>query len=465
MDMPDDASVEPSSPAARWLRRHETACLLALAGIAVLLRAVLAVRAPTRYGYVFDFYHEAIQKAYVLGRLPASTECWQCYHPPLFTLIGLPFYAIGRWFSGGDSSGLDDGALRFAMAVPLAAGAVVAYYGYQLLRALGFRGAELVLGTAIILAFPCLFISSYALEADIVLAALMTAFLYYTYRYFAATDACARDALRIGALAGLACATKYNGLIAPAVFAALALFAALAGPHRRRLARDAVIVLAVCVAIGSWKYVDNLSRFGTPLFANGSAQQGFSLVQRRAFWRQYEFHTLRMYDLVRLTEGRVRPGPLTDVPFYRSVWTTLHAMAWGDMSLFSDPSRHGFYRKPYPRKPINAPIASAVLMLGLVPGVLSALGAAVTLRQRRLLPLAVTIAVTMAVYLAWVVAQESWALKTKYIVFLLPAYVAYVLFGLRWLDRVAPLLADAARVLLVLLLAATHVYLLDFAVR
>ena len=52
-----------------------------------------------------------------------------------------------------------------------------------------------------------------------------------------------------------------------------------------------------------------------------------------------------------LTRNEVPPGYLTDLPFYRSVWTTLHAMAWSDMSFFSDPSRHGFRRN---RIPANA---------------------------------------------------------------------------------------------------------------
>ena len=446
-----------------WIRRHQRACLWGLAVLAVALRALLAAGSPTPYGYVFDFYHEAIQKAWALGRLPLSTECWQCYHPPLFTLAGLPLYALGRGIVGG-TGGLDDPALRFVMAVPLLAGAVTAWYGYRTLRALRFRGSDLLIGTALILAFPCLFISSYGLEADIVLTALMTAFLYHLLRYHSAPDAArTRDLVRLGLLAGLACATKYTGVIAPASFALVAAAWVIRRGDRAVRVRQAAVVLALTVLTGGWKYADNLARFGTPLFANGSAAQGFSLSDRPSFWRYYDFHTLRMSDLVRLAEGRVRPGPLTEVSFYPSVWTTLHAMAWSDMSLFSDPSRHGFYRKPYPRKSIPPAVTSAVLLLGLVPGALAIAGVLVTWRRRLLAPLAATSLLTMAVYLAWVVAQESWALKTKYILFLLPAYSVYALLGLRWLQRMSPLAGDVARVLLVLLLLAAHVYLLEFA--
>ena len=55
--------------------------------VGAALRVLLAVRSPTTFGYVYDFYHEAIQTFYVRGRLPRSTECWECYQPPLFYLL------------------------------------------------------------------------------------------------------------------------------------------------------------------------------------------------------------------------------------------------------------------------------------------------------------------------------------------------------------------------------------------
>jgi hypothetical protein len=441
----------------------ERAWLLLLAAAAIVVRAVLTLRAPTPYGYVFDFYHEAIQKTWALGRLAIASDCWQCYHPPLFTLVGLPFYATGRWIAGGDVR-LDEPAVRFVMPVALGSGAVVGYYAYRLLRGFEYRGFALVSGVALALVFPCLVISSYGLEADVLLSALMSAFLYYAWRWFdEPARASTGDAVRVGMVAGLACATKYTGLIAPAVFGILSMAAMVRRADRRRVVQHAALVLIVCAVLGSWKYVDNLRRYGTPLFANGSALEGFTMSGRLRYAPQYDFTSLRMRDLVRLTEGRVRPGPLTDVPFYRSVWTTLHAMAWGDMSFFSDPSRHGFYRHPFPAKTIHPLVASSVLMLGLAPGFLALVGFATTLHRRRFLPLAITAVLTMASYIAWFLAQESWALKTKYVLFLLPAYVVYVVMGLRRVEQLSPIAGDAARVLLVLLIVLAHVYVIQFA--
>jgi hypothetical protein len=432
--------------------------MLVLIGAGAILRLLLALRSPTPYGYVFDFYHEAIQKTWSLGRLPIASDCWQCYHPPLLPLIGLPLYLLGKAIVGGQP-GLGDPALRFVAPLAIVCGAVTSYYGYRLLRLYRVRGTDLVIGTGLLLAFPCLFISSYGIEADILVTALMSAFFYYLARWFLRRDDRVTTALLLGALAGLACATKYTGLLAPIT---LLIFAR----SFSRSARSVAIALAICAAIGSWKYIDNIQRYHTPLFANGSAQQGFSLSAsgsgRHWYWREYDFHTLHLGDLMKLTRGQVPPGHLTDLPFYRSVWTTLHAMAWGDMSLFSDPSRHGFYREPYPRKSINPWIASSVLILGLIPDGLAIIGFLATFWRRALWPISVSSILTWSVYVAWFLTQETWGLKTKYILFLLPAYVLYTLLGLRLLRRVWSPLGHLLVTLLVVLLICTHLYLLNF---
>jgi hypothetical protein len=436
---------------------------MALVAVAILSRAVLAWHASTPYGYVYDFYHEAIQRLYATGRLPASTDCWQCYHPPLHTLLGLPLYALGKRLAGGPG-GLADPALRFVAVLSLACGAVVAFVGYRILRLYRLRGPELIVGTGLVLSFPCLFISSYGIEADILVSAIMTTFTYYAVRFAARRHRASYGAAAgLGALAGLACATKYSGLAAPLILIVLAAERLAEGPHRMRVARETAIALLVCAVIGSWKYVDNARRYHTPLFANGSAQQGFAISGRPNYLRQYDFVSLKVRDLVRLAEGRVRPGPLTDRPFYRSVWTTLHGLAWGDMGMFSDPSRHGFAAHPYPAKALNGPLASSVLVLGLVPDALALLGFVVTFHRRAMRAVTVTCLVTGASYVVWFVSQESCALKTKYILFLLPCYVLYAVFGWRWVERRSAIAGGAILWLLVLLLIAANLYLFDFA--
>ena len=85
----------------RWLDDHWRDLLIVVAGFAVVLRVLLIVRAPV-YGYVWDFYQEGVARLYEHGRLPLSTDCWQCYHPPLFYWLGWPFYAVGARLSAAD---------------------------------------------------------------------------------------------------------------------------------------------------------------------------------------------------------------------------------------------------------------------------------------------------------------------------------------------------------------------------
>src|SRR5262249_19329226 len=134
---------------------------------------------------------------------------------PLLPLLGLPLYALGKAFVDGPG-GLSDPALRFVAPLSLACGLATAYYAFRILCAYRVRGTELAIGTGLMLAFPCLFISSYGIEADILVTALMTAFFYYLIATFPQRTGLGLAAsIRLGALAGLACSAKYTGLLAP----------------------------------------------------------------------------------------------------------------------------------------------------------------------------------------------------------------------------------------------------------
>jgi hypothetical protein len=167
---------------------------------------------------------------------------------------------------------------------------------------------------------------------------------------------------------------------------------------------------------------------------------------------------------MRLAGPRARPGPLASVPVYHSVVTTLHALAWSDMTFFSDPSRHGDPSRPYLRKRVPAVLIRTVLILGFVPELLAGVGFFVTLRRRIFLPLAVVCLVAVSAYVWWFTSQESWGLKTKYLLFLLPAFVVYAVTGLAWLWKHAPRLGGMAAVLVAALVLVAHLYLLAFAV-
>ena len=461
-DGPAGWIIKWSSVLRQSTARHASACLAVLLAIAIALRFLLVVYSPQPFGYVWDYYHEGVRLLYSKGRLPASTDCWQCYHPPLFYVIGWPFYAFQRWMAPGPD---DTIALRAIAALSLLWSGITIYYGYKLLRLFRCRGASLLLGMALLFVFPCLFISSYAAEADILLTAIASAIIYYLTRYFVLTNRMtALDTLRLGILAGLAASTKYSGLVVVASIIIVFSVHIILGPRRWRALRDLSVVLMLCVLIGGWKYLDNIQRFGTPLYANGEAAQGFSVQHRQSFIDDYEFTTLRLGDVIALFPPEAPDGTLTRFPVYQSVFTTLHALAWTDMSFFSVPTRHGDGLRPYPFKTVPRPLVAMVLTLGLVPDALAVVGFLISFRHRALWPLAIVCSVTAVVYGWWFTSQALWGLKTKYVLFVVPPSVLFAVVGLGWITRKAPVLGALALLLLAVFLAVTHVYLLEFAI-
>ena len=442
-----------------WFAVHERTLLFALLLIGVVLRILLIAYSPTPFGYVWDFYYEGVRLLASTGHLPASTDCWQCYHPPLFYVLGWPLYAFGRWTAAAAANG-DARGLRWLAGLGTISAAVTIYYGYRLLRLFGCRGGSLVIGVALLVTFPCLFISSYGADADIVLTAILSAFIYYFTRDSA--TATLASSLRLGVLAGLAAATKYSGLVAVASAVILYAVRIVSGPGRLLAIRHAVMIVALCAVVGGWKYVDNYRHYGTPLYANGSALEGFSIDRSAHLRGHYEFTTLRLAALMRVFGPRAVRGTLTDLPVYRSVPTTLHALAWSDMSFFSEPTRHGDPTHPYPRKDVSLGLIGIVLMLGFVPELLAAIGFVGTLRRRLFRPLAVISAVGVSSYVWWFLSQESWGLKTKYLLFLLPAFVVYAVSGFALLWNHAPRLSAITGALITALVLVTSMYLLAF---
>jgi len=444
--------------------RHRTAILWWLLAVGAGLRILLVWGCPLAIGYVFDYYHESIELFWAKGRLPIATDCWQCYHPPAFYVLGVSFYAVGRWLAGASNAARDWG-LRGLGVMALMAGAIASIYSYRLVRFV-LRGRTVsVFGAGLVAAFPCLFISSYGPESDVLATAAMIPLLFYLVRYFAWPERQSlKTAVLLGALAGLAAASKYTGLIGLATAGVMFGWQLLTGPHRGRVIQHGLVVLLVCVAIGSYRYIDNYRRFGNPLYANGTAGEAFSTAPQ-FYTEKYEFTTFRLNDLFALARPGAPPGQLTYLPVYYSVWTTLYAMSWSDMSFWSTRGRIGDDAAPYPDKHIPPWLTDSVLVLGLVPTVLVFPGIVVTLRRRLFLPLLVAGVLTFGTYLPWVVRQEEWALKTKYILFLLPIYVTYAMVGWMWVRRVAPgIISAAVAGLLVALVAIAHLYLYAFAV-
>jgi 4-amino-4-deoxy-L-arabinose transferase-like glycosyltransferase len=439
-----------------WLDRHALGCIAMLLLLGSILRLLLALHSPQPYGYVYDFYCEPIEYMAKSHHYPASDAFWQAYHPPLFYLLGLDAYRLGQLFGS---------PLQGITSLAMLCGLITIWYSLKILWLYRQRGRYLVLGTALILAFPCLFISSWGAEADILLAALMSGFIYHTLAYHNRRyQPRWKPLVMIGTLAGLAAATKYSGLLALLIFGLLMGIRFIFGPQRRLALRDGLVVFLLTLSLSFWKYYDNEVKYHQIFFANGSAQQGFAMGQKHFYWDRYELTSLRLKELFSLLSPQSPRQKLTHFPVYYSVWTTLHAQAWGDMSFFSDPSRHGGNEPLYDFRGIPIWLAEAVLLLGLLADALAIIGLLSTLRRYEFWPLALISSTTLGVYLFWALAQAEWSLKTKYILFLLPVYVVYILAGLRSVKAILPRWGlYGTSIALGLFMVLTHAYLYLFA--
>jgi hypothetical protein len=451
----------------RTCTRREARLLGLLIACAALTRALLVLGSPTAFGYIYDFYPAAVAYVYTHQALPPPSACWICAHPPLFWIVGSPFYALGMWLSHGRAIRAE----QALCALPLLCDAVTLLYAYRLLRLYRQRGAFLLLGMALCAFFPCLAISSHGPESDVLLTALVVAGLFHLCRVqLQPARAGLADAAWLGLFCGLAAVTKYSGFLLLVSSVMLFMPRVLRGPRRALALKQAVVTLALALSLCGAQYAHNLQTQHTLLVANGSAQAGFDvlgLAERARNFRYYDFGSLRLRETVALFAPTRAPQQLTDEPVYASVWTTLHAMAWTDMSMFSVHERHGDPSLPYPAKHVPITLIVLMLYLGVLPTALACLGLASYGHRRSLRPLSLFGALTCVAYGWWFLAQDSWALKTKYILFLLPVYVLFALLGLRrllalrgWSSR---LVAGAVLGLLCLLLSTSLAYLTCFA--
>jgi 4-amino-4-deoxy-L-arabinose transferase-like glycosyltransferase len=459
---------ENSLAGARW---RALIWVLILLGAGVL-RVSRFQNAPRPYGYVYDLYHQGIQVFFEKGRAPRLEDGWECYHPPFFYALGVPFYVAGGKYYHRSNPELSyreikARALKFVLVMPALCGLWIIWWCWRILRLLRQRGWRLLLAMAVVLCFPCLFITAGGIDGDILLAALMVTLFYYLLRYYYEPKNVGLVLpVIIGIVTGLAMGTKYSGLLGLLIAGEVVGLRLLQGPFRSRRVCDGLIILLLALAIGSWKYVDNMRRYGTPLKANAEAYDIGMPGQRSTYLNYYEFFTLRMGSLLDLMNPeRAQKGKLSFLPVYRSVWTTLHAMAWGDMSFFNEPTRFGGAAKyGYESRNIPSWLSSSVLWLGLVANAVALIGMIAVSHRKLLFPLTVMVLTTMLFYFLWVINAKHWQLKTKYILFLLPAYVLYLSYGAAWLQRRVPRMVWGVIVVaFATLIGLTHAYLYHFA--
>ncbi|MEM9480474.1 MAG: phospholipid carrier-dependent glycosyltransferase [Verrucomicrobiota bacterium] len=421
---------------------------ISLIVVAITPRVLLGLSAPAPMGYVYDFYHEPIQLLYENKKLPEPADCWQCYQPPLFTLVGYVIYAAAMQATDGNVDQSLQALAWFTTLVSLAFLALVFLIVQRFVPDL----RHLAVVSALLVTLPVVFIASYSIESELFCATIMLGAFYLYLRYTDAEAKRTNDAdadaqphwkswamvVAIGILAGLAALTKYSGLLM--IIALGFLFAGrfLAVRTRRRFAHLAIYGGVSAFAGGGDILTNWLKR--DQLFTGNRAWQNVETKGHENLWDWYEFDTFQLSRLLDLMEPDAEPGELKRFRAYnRSVLTSHYGQIYTDCSIFSNPTRHGLHKGLYPEKPIPIALIATILYAGLIPVLLGILGffRALT-RPREHLPLFVLTIVFLTFYTAWFLSYPEWMLKTKYLLTLLPFALILCVGGLRLAKRVHP---------------------------
>jgi hypothetical protein len=122
------------------------------------------------------------------------------------------------------------------------------------------------------------------------------------------------------------------------------------------------------------------------------------------------------------------------------------------------------HRSPTLTRPSPELIVAIVLVLGLVPTLLAGVGFISTLDRKAFRACTILVLLTAVTYTLWFMGQDVWALKTKYLLYLMPPYTVYLAIGLRVIRGWRPVFLSGALLIgLILLVVVVHLYLYVFA--
>jgi len=424
-------------------RRVLLLCLLAGSALRVLL---VSVNPPTN---AFDDHFRPITLLLETGRLPAASDCWECYHPPVFYVVSAGIARLAS-FAGVAAVGVQ----KIVHFMPCLYGILTLVLLASILRRLRLP----TLPTCVAFATACF------LPRHVYMSAMHSndtiAYLGVTL-CVALNLAAFDDGLRPRRLVLLALAlaatvlTKYTSLVAlPMVLAPFAAaWAWRLAPGRRRIAIAGVgVALPALVALLLFT-LPNVREYGRPFPSNLELFHDEWLASGRAArdidW--WGFHPLQAIGTPILAPGQ-----------RDSLWTVLWASSFFDTEprflRFTDPADPAWW-EAYDRYLGGADDAawpgvealsratrltgSLLLTLGLLPLLLLLLGAldAVLGRWRMLFPVDRPAAVRMvmlpllALGIAAGIVLTTWkfpytfSMKSTYVLNALPACVVFVALG------------------------------------
>lgn len=229
------------------LRRLKMPWTVVMASALSLIIYMVYFSYTEHFERTFDTKHQLIYVKYIADnfRVPSSSHCFVCHHPPMFYAGGAVFYNLFRGLNLGD-------AARGVQVWGHICHVVFLIYGILLLSRFFKKSSTLGLGTMMIGLFPYSVINSVRAHNDVLFDATYIVGLYYIVVWYQTRTL--KDFYLATIFAGVCVATKMNGVALPMTLG-LALLYHL-WTHRNRLSRReiwapmlALVALAGALAI------------------------------------------------------------------------------------------------------------------------------------------------------------------------------------------------------------------------
>lgn len=264
------------------------------------------------------------------GGLPAVDACWECHQPPLYYLAGAAMLAAARGLSGALPPSLAFSTLKL-LALLLSLG-TLALLASLARRYFPDRPGLQLLALVVPLATPRFLLSGVMTGNDGAVLFTGTFVLWLAARGATVERRHLAWAAGLGAAAGLAVLSKYNGFaLIPAVAAGI--WAARRGiGWRRRFVAIAVAAAAFAALTGPW-FVRNIVESGTPV----PTRMAWGETPDSETYSLFDVRPLALLETPFRLEEVLKPGEglpyLTHqvlTPADTSLWTKTYALFWAD---------------------------------------------------------------------------------------------------------------------------------------
>jgi 4-amino-4-deoxy-L-arabinose transferase-like glycosyltransferase len=401
--------------------------LRTLFAAAVLLRVLIfAVLGPTGS----DHHYEVIEAILRDGRLPLAQQYAQAFHPPAYYLLSLPWAVLG--------------GARFVEVFSLLLTILNTWLLFKLLEQFIANDRARAHAMALTAFLPHLVIYSILVSND------SLAFLCGTLALLAAlrfeSDPKPSNAALCGLVAALGLLTK-GTLIA---HAGVLLFVVALASWRRsaRMAATCITVfVALALALGSYKYVENEVRYGRAFVHGMDFGQPWVAAQRPTIIGVKSWVDMNIATLMREPYAERREGGWTNP---QSVPLLLYATFWHPYIPVSN-FRGSWQWTPW--------IAQATYLLAIPATLLMFAGFIVAARRPRVwIPLAF-LAGNLAIVLAAGVKYDAWSCFQSRLLFPSFAAIAFAFaWGLEWSERFGTVVARVIDATSIALYAAFLVY-------